>query len=465
MSRFSYRQLLLCAFVALALLVSLPTLRGLWVAEGLVAAGHRGQERALWMARDVRLLAEQARAMERQARQFLVLGREEPLARFEVERASALGILDRLNGVATELAVPVEIWRNVATGLDGAFLRRGQAAEVLAALARLAAINGDLAETARSLVARESAARQAALEAHRSELAWSLVAILAGALAAGLVLSRLLERPVGRLGASIDQLAQGRLAESIQGQGPREMQRLAGRLEALRVRLEALEGERARVLSHVSHELKTPLACLREGIAQFADGMAGPLSKSRRQLLPILQGGVVDLQRRIDDLMALQGVAHAARQLHRTRLDLAALAREVAAPLGVQGRGRGVRIDVTGKGLAHADRDQLRIVLTNLLANALAFSPQGGRVTLCILRRQDGVKILCADEGPGVEPAEAERIFEPFFRGSQRPAGLAPGSGVGLAMVREAVEAHGGRVWLAPEGPGAVFHVELPDGN
>lgn len=444
--------------------MSLPTLRALWVAEQLVARGQDGQEQAVALMRDVGMLAGTVQGMERHGRRYLVLANQESVERFEGARRAGLTVLGRLAAADRALAAAVGDGLALLEGLDGRVLQEGKADDIRAQLGRMGLIQADLLETARQVVARGSAQRQAALERHRRELVWSLGALALMALGAGLVLSRWLEQPFLRLGGGVEQLTRGELDEPIAISGPRDARRLARQLDGLRARLHTLENERARVLSHMAHELKTPLACLGEGVAQLAEGLAGPLSESQGRLLPVLQRGVADLHRRIDDLMALSQASYRIRHLVRSRVDLRIIAREAVAALALQAQARGVRLEVEGKALLQADPDLLRMVLTNLLSNALAFSPTGGRVSLNLRRRGPRVEVLCVDQGPGVAPGEGERIFEPFFRGSRQPSREAGGSGVGLAMVREAVEAHGGRIGLLSEGPGARFQVELPHG-
>jgi len=101
-------------------------------------------------------------------------------------------------------------------------------------------------------------------------------------------------------------------------------------------------------------------------------------------------------------------------------------------------------------------------VFTNLLSNAIRFSPKGGAITFIIEAARGVVHVDCIDEGPGVAPQDVERIFEPFQQGERQPLEARHGSGIGLAIVREFITAHGGSVRLLPSARGAHFRVELP---
>ena len=108
------------------------------------------------------------------------------------------------------------------------------------------------------------------------------------------------------------------------------------------------------------------------------------------------------------------------------------------------------------------DPEKLRAALGNLLSNAIRFSPPGGSIRFALARQPGLACIDIRDEGPGVAEGDRARVFEPFYRGERQPEGAVKGTGIGLSIVREYVEAHGGRVELLADGPGAHFRIELP---
>jgi two-component system, NtrC family, sensor histidine kinase GlrK len=110
-----------------------------------------------------------------------------------------------------------------------------------------------------------------------------------------------------------------------------------------------------------------------------------------------------------------------------------------------------------------ADADKLAVALANILSNAVRFSPDGGKVELSVGASPGAVAIDCIDQGPGVAPTDAARIFEPFYQGSRRAPGARNGNGIGLSIVREYVGAHRGTVHLISRSQGAHFRIELPD--
>lgn len=232
---------------------------------------------------------------------------------------------------------------------------------------------------------------------------------------------------------------------------------------ALIHRLSELEADRARVLRHLSHELKTPLAALREGVALLQEGVLGSLTAEQREVTAILDSNTRALQRQIEELLSYHVTVFDVVRLQRRRVVLRELLDGVidAYRLQLQGRALDVVVDCRCE-TAHLDPDKLRVALGNLFSNAIAFSPEGGLIRLCAGCEGDRLVIDCIDQGPGVAAKDVAHIFEPFSQGSRRPAIDRQGSGVGLSIVREAVAAQGGRVFLQPSDSGAHFRMELP---
>jgi two-component system sensor histidine kinase GlrK len=246
--------------------------------------------------------------------------------------------------------------------------------------------------------------------------------------------------------------------------GPTDLQALGRQLEWLRVRLGEIAEERNRFLRHMSHELKTPLANLREGTELLLEGAVGPLSNEQREVGGILRENSLRLQRLIENLLS-----YSEWQAKRSGLDVG----ELNLPAMVQGAIETYQLPINAHRLTlvrqvddvsfQADRAKLRLILDNLVSNAVKFTPDGGTITVRGRRDGDDVVIEVADTGPGVPPAERARIFETFYQGATPQGGLVRGTGIGLSVVQEFVQAHGGTVELVDgEFPGAHFRVRLP---
>ncbi|GAB4174229.1 MAG: HAMP domain-containing sensor histidine kinase [Rhodocyclaceae bacterium] len=304
-----------------------------------------------------------------------------------------------------------------------------------------------------------------AFHAEAQNLRWRLGGALAAALAVTvLVLAwsrRLSARLMRRLEDAVGALGEGRLDEPLKLEGPQDVRWIGERLDALRRRLAAGHEQRTTVLRHVSHELKTPLAALREGASLLADGVAGPLNEAQAKVAAILQGNVARLQALIDNLLRLQRAAQAGSRFEPMPVQLDALVRELCDTHRVTASRKGLHILADLKPVSvEGGREELTGIIDNLLANAVKFSPEGASVRLSLARAGGNAVLEVADEGPGIAAADRDRIFEPFYRGAATRA--VAGSGLGLAIAAEFVAAHQGHITLIDAPVGAHFRVELP---
>ena len=299
-------------------------------------------------------------------------------------------------------------------------------------------------------------------EVHRRLIVMVLVAT-ALALAAALVLTRLIARPIAEIDAAIRQLGGADFERPIRVSGPADLQSLGERLDWLRRRLTELEAEKNRFLRHLSHDLKTPLAALREGTELLNDQVAGPLAPSQRQVVAIMRDNSVKLQRLIEELLGYQRALHAASGLQIGPVALEGLLRQSVRShqLAAQAKAQRVAIDVVPV-TVWADAAKLRSVIDNLLGNAVKFAPAGGEIRIRARESAGLVTIDMLDSGPGVPVEEREAIFEAFYRGRAGAFGRAEGTGLGLAIAREFAEAHGGRIQIISGGRGGHFRVTLP---
>jgi two-component system sensor histidine kinase GlrK len=254
------------------------------------------------------------------------------------------------------------------------------------------------------------------------------------------------------------------LSDPVAVRGPTDLQALGRQLEWLRNRLGEIAEERNRFLRHMSHELKTPLANIREGTELLLEGAVGELSAAQREVGGILRDNSLRLQRLIENLLS-----YSEWQARRGALDLD----EVQLPALVSATLETYQLPIKTHRLRLvrqidevtlvADRAKLRLVLDNLVSNAVKFTPDGGTITVRG-RSDDGqVVIEVADSGPGIPASERGRVFEAFYQGATPQGGLVRGTGIGLSVVQEFVQAHGGTIEIVDgEFPGAHFRVRLP---
>lgn len=466
----SFRQCLLAAFLLIAVALGGAAAQAMLALEHVALQGREASQDAAEMTTQVQRLAERTVAMERSARQFLVLDDPGLRERFESAWQDARATQSALARLLAEPAAQklFDEWAGQADAawdiLQNPSRARGSALRRLTPLfARLHAINEALTAQSQRAMDRRSDAVLMELEQQRRLISALVLGAIALAVLLALGFGHWLLRPLDDVEAAIGRLGDNRFDEPVAVRGPADLRRLGLQLEWLRQRLATLESDKTRFVRHISHELKTPMASLREGAALLRDGVAGPLTPDQAEIVRILCDNGAALQRQIEDLLRYQTLASDAQQLRRRPTDLQALLARVVDDQRLlwQARGLDVRLDAEPC-RAVVDGEKLGVVLGNLLANALRFSPPGGRVVLALGQGDGRVWMDCIDDGPGVATEDVEHIFDPFYQGRNQAPGARRGSGIGLSIVREIVQAHGGSCRLLPSERGALFRIEIP---
>lgn len=270
-------------------------------------------------------------------------------------------------------------------------------------------------------------------------------------------------RPVERIttdaqGIGIDQLNE-RVAV------PRahdETRRLADTLNAMLERIQTGVQEKHRLLADASHELRTPLAIMRNevDVALAANELPAPA----RQVLASAREEVDRMTRTIDNLLTSAQADEGRLELLTFPVDLRQLVDDAIRALKPLAVAKGVSLTAEGGCWeVQADPPRLKLVLTNLIDNAIKFSPPGETVRIDTWRRGDEVGVTVTDAGPGISPADEEHLFDRFFRVDNPLTPDFGGSGLGLAICREVAVAHGGRIWVdSSPGGGSAFTLALP---
>jgi len=457
--------LLLVVPVAMALVQAAVQLRQLTQeTDRLVRQGVdlAGQTQSLF-----RLLS----AFERSTNLYLLLGDPRVLEASQSTQQQVFDLADRLaalpldpdgearladlrRAVAASLAVitfgsPQDLDRasRLAERLDATYA----AADALSDAA-----NAELEGRLHALEARASKTR-------RDMFRW-LAALIPGALVLGALFALAVLRPLRRIDQVITELGGGSFSKPIAIRGPSDIEALGRQLEWLRVRLLELGEEKNRFLRHMSHELKTPLANLREGTDLLLDGAVGPLDDNQLEVAGILRDNALRLQRLIENLLSYSAWQSQSSQLDITQFPLTSLVGTVTDSQRLALAARDIKLDIdVGEILLPGDRGKLKLVLDNLLSNALKFTPRGGTIHIHGHREGKQAVIDFADTGPGIPEHERGRVFEDFFTGTAPQTGPLKGTGIGLSVVREFVQAHGGTVEIATgKFPGAHFRLYLP---
>lgn len=225
-------------------------------------------------------------------------------------------------------------------------------------------------------------------------------------------------------------------------------------------RREAAVRQQGDVVATVAHEIRSPLTSVKGFTRTLLSRWERFSDEQKRTMLATIEHDADRVTRLLTDLLDVSRIDAGRVRLHRSTVDLQALATAVADRARMRDTGPVIEVVVASEvPTVAADRDKLEQVLTNLVDNALQHAP-GTPVTITIGRLDAAVRISVADQGPGVDPGTAAQLFRKFGRGSSDHGA---GTGLGLFLARGLVEAHGGRIWFDPEATdGAVVHVDLP---
>jgi two-component system, NtrC family, sensor histidine kinase GlrK len=295
-------------------------------------------------------------------------------------------------------------------------------------------------------------------------LLWQSGLLLPLAVFAIVVLTFGVGRPLRQVDRAISELGGGNLSHPISVRGPKDIERLGRQLEWLRSRLLDFAAERNRFLRHMSHELKTPLANIREGTELLMDGAVGELDANQREVTGILRENGLKLQRLIENLLSFSAWQTSSVGLETSQFRLRPLVKQVLENQQLTLLSQRVRLEVKIEDVTlNADRGKLRLILDNLLSNAIKYSPKGGAIYLSAQADGDQLLMDVADAGPGVPYDERAHIFEAFYTGKAARGTSVKGTGIGLSVVLEFVAAHGGTVQIMDgQFPGAHFRITMP---
>jgi signal transduction histidine kinase len=218
--------------------------------------------------------------------------------------------------------------------------------------------------------------------------------------------------------------------------------------------------------SYLTHELRAPVTAIRLGLELLQEQAGGRLDAGERQLLDASLKSAIRLATLINDIMDYAKSTAGRLTLEKRACDAAALISEAAAGLGAWARSKNIRIVEGGGGLvARLNADPARIVqvLTNLISNALKFTPSGGRVAIGVEQKAYMAEFSVKDTGPGIPGDKLESIFEAFEQATHLGSKVCEGTGLGLTLSRKLIALHGGRIWAQSRpGEGAAFFFTVP---
>jgi two-component system sensor histidine kinase GlrK len=457
------------ALIAVPLLIAILT--AVLQIRDLADTGQKIVIQGVTGARASQELFGQIASLERTARLYQVLKDPKLLdlygtqdgrlsaTREQLQRLASSGTRDTLIEVGALQGTIRAAVMNRGTSSDAA-----AASDLSARFTQMSTLVERVAQQSNTQVDTEVAALEERTLQARKQLLWQAALLLPLAVVAVFVLTIGVGRPLRQLDRAISELGEGTFTNPIVVAGPHDLERLGGQLEWLRQRLLELAHERNRFLRHMSHELKTPLANIREGTELLMDGAVGELDSNQREVAAILRENGIKLQRMIENLLSFSAWQTSSVGLEATEFRLRPLVKQVLENQQLTLLSQRVRLDVRVDDVTLvADRGKIRLILENLVSNAVKYSPKGG--TIHLQARATGAQLVLdvADAGPGIPVEDRGHIFDAFYTGRAAKSTAVKGTGIGLSVVVEFVAAHGGSVQIVDgQFPGAHFRITMP---
>ena len=466
----SFLKLLLLGFGLVSLPLIVALLNATVYLDRLTTQSQVAVDQAAEAARGSRVLLEQVTAMERLARQYLILGDAALLDDYAKVRGSFkqttsdMSLLPLDEAQLRELNLTIDKEQALFEQLVRKQVKLNERRQLIAGYVELSELANNVLNQSNLLIDREIENMGAAARREQGSLLRQLAASIPLGVLIAVLFAFLIARPIRQLDHAIRQLGSAELATSIHVRGPADLEYLGQRLEWLRQRLLSLEEQKTKFLHHVSHELKTPLTALREGSELLADGSSGALNQQQGEIAEILRNNSLQLQQLIEGLLGYQQAVDSVNRLDFRPVDFSDIARKVVQTHKLAAAARNLTLALrTEPAVLTADADKLRVVLDNLISNAVKYSPEGGTISLVVRTAGDKIVVEVDDTGPGIAAEDRERVFDWFFQGKLGHQGRLKGSGLGLAIARELVLAHRGSIELiAQRSPGAHFRLTLP---
>ncbi|MGP9314490.1 sensor histidine kinase [Yersinia pseudotuberculosis] len=460
----SLRQLVLMAF----LLVLLPLL--VLAYQAYQSLDHLSTQAAdinrttLADARRSEAMTSVALEMERSYRQYCVLDDATLATLYQHQRKQYTQML-----VAHAPILPDARYYQTLQGLlnqltDIKCKNSGPDKEASILLEQFSRSNAEMVQATRDVIFSRGQQLQKDIAERGQFFGWQSLLLFLVSVLLVVLFTRMIIGPVKGIERMINRLGEGRsLGNTALFKGPRELRSLAQRITWLSERLAWLESQRHEFLRHISHELKTPLASMREGTELLADEVAGPLTQDQQEVVAILDHSSRHLQQLIEQLLDYN------RKLadgpgEPEHVDLAEMVGNVISAHSLPARAKMIRTETElDARICWAEPTLLMRVLDNLYSNAVHYGEESGTIWICSRQVNDRVQIDVANTGAPIPTSEEIMIFEPFFQGSHQRKGAVKGSGLGLSIAQDCIRRMQGDLQLVTVDYAAVcFRIELP---
>ena len=464
----SVRQLILIGYLLVALPLTIALISTFYQVDSLSRQMQKTLSDTSSVTESSRIIISQVLNLERTAGQYWVLREAALLERYQTQRQQLLSTIhsfreNQLNPVILEhIARLITAEKQLYEKLQRATGEQDGTTEANK-LSNISDLVRALPEDVDRNISENSKAMSERIKSVEQLLLLQVAALIPLALVIATVFSVLITRPLRQLGQIINKLGGADFASPVSVVGPHDIQQLGRRLDWLRQQLAELDQQKLIFLQHVSHELKTPLTAIREGIALLQDRVAGPLTSDQAEIVEILHTNDLQLQKEVEALLDFNLALNQEKPNNAELIFFDQLIQDTVAKhqLEFMSRSITVRTDLA-KIRLNGDKIQLTSVIDNLLSNAIKHSPKDSRIKIFLIENQQNAQLDVIDDGPGIDKDDEKRIFEPFYQGSHAQQGAVSGTGLGLAIAHRYVLLHHGSIHVINSTNGAHFRVYLP---
>ena len=465
----SFLKLLLIGFALAVLPLLVAFINANISFEKLTKQSLFNMSQAVETTRTSRVLIEELAVMERSARQYFVLRDKLFLSNFLNAHSRLNKAIDDLSQLPmTKPLAPAlttfskqenQLFSTISRNntqtefdqkMDDAFVSLSHQANKI--------INGN-----NRLIDKEAVLFKAKVAHTQRVLFWQTLTLIPLALLIAGLITWMIARPIRRMDAALHQLGRGNYEQTIEINGPGDLRQLGSRLNWLRIALKDLHQQKQLFLQQASHELKTPLTAIREASELLNDGIAGSLNPQQSEIMYILRDNSLRLQKMIENLLRYTETQFNASKLKVAQQTLSTLIDEIMQAYTLTITQKNIRLNQSLDEInMQIDIEKLRTVLDNLVSNAVKFTPENGEINIKATQSKSSISIEIQDSGPGIDELSKSKLFDPFYRGEIPNNSLLTGSGLGLFIAREAVNALKGELSLSPSKVGAHFILNLP---
>ncbi|WP_110686339.1 sensor histidine kinase [Salinicola aestuarinus] len=460
----SLMQLVMLAFAVVMLPIAVLMFQAGEALSELSALANQSARQAVEETRRSRMLSSLALQMERSARQYAVI--EEPgLRDIYEDKSNQFGrLLDQHEALMRD----DPDYRSLVSRYQSLKVLPEMPTDSMAPFLERFSDFGAEADAVRDktnglIDTRINAIRDRA-DTVRARLWMQTAALVSASLMLMLFFTWLITRPIRQLERRIFTLGSSeRDAGVVRIQGPAELVHLGDRLDWLANRLNELEAQKREFLRHMSHELKTPLASIREGTALLSDRIAGDLNARQDEILGLIDDNGQELQTLIEQLLDYN-LLQSGHRMNVSQFDIATVVQEVLSKHRLALDNKGMTLTAPHQPCQwQADCERSARIIDNLISNAIAYGEDGGKLIVRVAHRYDWLSVEVANSGEAIAEHDREHLFKPFYQGSARRKGPLKGSGIGLSVAADCARLQGGDLALVDDAELPVcFRLTLP---